>query len=324
MKNGWIAVVALVAALAFALPLAAEATELAGRGTVRAVGRGRIDVWGRGVVDYTLHGIGRLVVGHRLVNRITARGHGRRTVDGSRVIFTGFSGQVTVQGPKIACYFKGGAVKFFGKGRGRVYLKGTGKYWVNGKGPRPIPEAGKTVAMGTPPDTEAVDDADEGATADAAADVVEEEDVAKYSSYKEWLDDHPEAAAALRVHVKRYYHWLKDHPTVAALIKKGVPYSVWAKNHPAAAAALARQRIVLKRKLDLNKDGVVDRKEKHIAAKKRIDANGDGKIQPVEVKQATHRHRVWKRHADRNKDGVVDRKERAIDALKRQRRRGSP
>jgi len=307
--------VALAVVLVF--PVLSEAKDFTGEGTLRAEGRGEIRAHGRGAVEYRLHGVGRLAVHHRLANRIEARGEGTRRVDGRTVIFRGYRGTVSVVGPKIAAHFAGGPVKFHAKGHGRVTLKGKGKYWVNGAGPAPWKPGGVTVVLGTPAD--AATDAADGTTTEVETIVVE--DVVTYPTYELWLAAHPTAVEVVRLRVKRYYGWAKLHPDVVLAIRKGTPYSVWAKSHPAAAAALARQRLCIKKKLDLNKDGVVGPKEKRIGAKRRLDANKDGKVQPVEVKHAQHQHRVWKRHADRNKDHRVDKKERAMDALRRQQRR---
>jgi len=308
MRGKWLSIVAALAVAGVLLPVA-QAKDFEGAGTVRAAGSGEIRARGRGTVTYHLHGAGRLAVRHRHVNKITAAGHGTRKVDGNTVIFLGYRGTVTVHGPKIEARFDGGRVVFRGTGRGRVWLKGHGKYWINGNGPHDY-EGAKTLALGTPAGdpTEATDGA---ATADATPEATDDVDENA---------DVTEAVEAVKKHPS-YAEWAKAHPKAAAAIKKGVPWRVWAKAHPAAAAALRRQRHAIRKKLDLNKDGVVDPKEKRLGIKRRVDANQDGKIQPVEAKQAHKKRLIWKKHTDKNKDGRVDKKERAIDALRRRRRR---
>lgn len=144
-----------------------------------------------------------------------------------------------------------------------------------------------------------------------------------HHAFVKWCNAHPGYAHLFRHHAA-YGAWLKNHPKAAAAIKKGTPYAVWAKNHPSAATALHKQRVYVKKKLDLNKDGKVDAKEAHLGVKRRVDANKDGKIQPVEAKRAQQKRVEWKKRADLNEDHRVDKKERAVDALRRQRRRNNP
>lgn len=294
-------IAALVMVVALVIPAPADAKTFTGTGRIRAVGRGTIGLRGRGEAAYTLDGIGKLVVHHRHTTTITSQGVGKREVVGNTVVFTGHKGTVTIKGVRLAARFAGGTVDFRAHGRGRVTLHGKGKYWVNGGAPtRWKADAAETVALGTP-EEEATDAAPAETAEDDSADTAE--DTQKYDSFKAWAEAHPKAAAA---------------------IKNGVPYAVWAKNHPAAAAALHRQRVAIKTKLDANKDGTVDAKERRLGVKKRVDANNDGKIQRVEAKRAHQKHVQWKRRADLNNDHVVDRRERAVNALRRQRRRNNP
>ena len=305
MKNLAI-MAALVMVVALVLAAPADAKTVTGTGRIRAVGRGTIALRARGEAAYTLAGIGKLVVHHRLATKITAHGVGKRDVIGNTVVFTGHKGTVTIEGQKLAARFAGGRVEFRARGRGRVTLHGKGKYWVDGQGPAGWQAGGaQTLALGTPEE-------DEDEIADAASAEVDEyetetvevvEDITKFDSFKEWAEAHPNAAAA---------------------IKKGKPYAVWAKNHPAAAAALHRQRVAVKKKLDVNEDGAVDAKERWLGVKKRVDANKDGKVQPIEAKRAHQKRVQWKERADLNKDHVVDKKERAVNALRRQRRKNKP
>lgn len=319
-------VIGMFLGAALLVPAAAEAKELSGTGTVRAVGTGSIGVRGKGVVTYTLHGRGRLVVAHRHANTITAHGEGKRHVHGAAVIFTGYKGTVMVRGPKVASHFAGGVVKFFGKGRGHVVLRGSGKAWVNGHGPRAydgilrVPMAQNATTDDT---AEGEADADD-ATDPEDVNPFDEDDEADETDETEVIDDDTETTVIVEKYKEhpKFVAWAKAHPEAyKAFLKKGVPYRVWAKHHPAAARALHERRQFIKNKLDKNDDGKVDKKEWRMGRKDWLDKNDDGKVDKKEVKLGVHQHRIWKRRADKNKDHRVDKKERAIDALKRKHRR---
>ncbi|MFW6158346.1 MAG: hypothetical protein ACOC8E_03210 [Planctomycetota bacterium] len=327
---GWWVVIGMFLATAPLAPAVAEAKELSGTGTVRAVGTGSIGVRGKGVVTYTLDGKGRLVVAHPHANTITAHGEGTRHVRGAAMIFTGYKGTVMIRGPKVGSHFAAGVVKFFGKGRGRVVLRGSGKVWVNGHGPRaydgilrvPMAENVSTDdAAALETDT---DDATDPEDVNPFDEDTEQEDETDDTDDTVVIEDDTETTLIVETYKKhpRFVAWAKAHPAAyKAFLKKGVPYRVWAKHHPAAARALHEQRQFIKNKLDKNDDGKVDKKEWRLGRKDWLDKNDDGKVDKKELKLGVHRHRVWKRRADKNKDHKVDRKERAIDALKRKHRR---
>jgi hypothetical protein len=120
----------MVMAAVWALPTMAEAKAFAGTGELHAVGKGQIWVHGRGKVKFRVYGECVLVVGNRHANKIVARGQGQRREVGSAVIFTGYKGVVTVEGPSVAAHFRGGRVRFDARGTGWAILKGKGRWWT--------------------------------------------------------------------------------------------------------------------------------------------------------------------------------------------------
>jgi hypothetical protein len=137
---------AFVAGLVFTSVAAAE--EVSGTGTIHAAGRGVAIVQGTATVDIQVHGIGMVFV--KGAEALVATGQGRRTEVRGGVLFTGWKGQIHIEGRDLNVRMAGGRIEFTATGTGWVYLQGNGVYRVEHRGGGLWSPRGHRIHLGDP------------------------------------------------------------------------------------------------------------------------------------------------------------------------------
>ncbi len=102
-----------------------------GHGTLYAKGAGLAEIHGDGSVAIQGHGVGAVWV--KGAEALHAQGHGRRQPHRGGVLFTGWKGQIKVEGRNVAVRVEGGMIEFTAQGTGRARLVGIGTFKIGNK-----------------------------------------------------------------------------------------------------------------------------------------------------------------------------------------------
>jgi hypothetical protein len=128
----WLTVV--LSCVTFALTAGSEAVASSRQGQLEAVGVGAVKLHATGTVGFGLSGEGTLVIENQSSLRIHLRGRGDVQVTrDDRLVVSGFTGNVIIEGRRISAAFRAGAVQVDAVGHGQAVLRGRGKWAANGQ-----------------------------------------------------------------------------------------------------------------------------------------------------------------------------------------------